>query len=107
MLRGMEEWEGTTLSFTIEHGQKKALLHAHPELSDQNFQADEGEQTLLVFHHDDWKQDSPMFAECSFTWGRFLTSLKMLCENGKGMPWPNQHRLLTDNLSPSKEEDFS
>jgi uncharacterized protein YndB with AHSA1/START domain len=91
-VKGMDEWVGTTLSFAIEHGQKDALLRAHPELSDQVFQANDKEQTLLIFHHDNWKQDSPMFAECSFTWGRFLTSIKRLCETGKGMPWPNEHR---------------
>lgn len=42
--------------------------------------------TWLVFHHDDWKDYTPMFAECSYTWGQFLRSLNLFCETGKGRP---------------------
>jgi hypothetical protein len=72
--------------------EKGALLSSHPELQDQIRQAGNEEQTLLIFHHDDWKSYSPMFADCSYTWGQFLRSLKLLCETDKGQPWPNQHR---------------
>jgi hypothetical protein len=54
-------------------------------------QRDINKGTLLIFHHDDWKAYTPMFAECSYTWGQFLRSLKLLCETGKGRPWPKQH----------------
>jgi hypothetical protein len=47
--------------------------------------------TLLAFHHDGWKEYTPMFGECSYTWGRFLRGLKLYCETGKGLPWPEQH----------------
>ena len=33
-----------------------------------------------------------MYAECNYTWGQFLRSLKLLCETGKGRPYPYQHR---------------
>jgi uncharacterized protein YndB with AHSA1/START domain len=91
-ITGAEEWVGTTISFRLEPGDKESLLKSHPELSDQIQQQRNSEGTLLIFHHDDWKDYTPMFAECNYTWGRFLRSLKLFCETGKGRPWPNQHQ---------------
>ena len=91
-IKGAEEWKGTTLSFELQHGNKATLLNAHPELKDVIQQVSNDKATLLIFHHDNWKDYTPMFAECSYTWGQFLKSLKLLCETGKGTPWPNQHR---------------
>jgi uncharacterized protein YndB with AHSA1/START domain len=91
-IKGAEEWMGTTLSFKIDSGDKKSLLTAHPEALGQVQQQKNFEKgSLLIFQHDDWKEYSPMFAECSYTWGQFLRSLKLYCETGKGNPWPDQH----------------
>ena len=91
-ISGAGEWIGTTLSFTLYPGDKSTLPNSHPELQDQLQQQRNFEQgVLLIFHHDNWKEYTPMFAECNYTWGRFLRSLKLLCETGKGRPWPNQH----------------
>jgi hypothetical protein len=91
-MKGADEWIGTTLSFELLSGTKEKLLNNHAEISDQ-VQQDTSSHTgtLLIFHHDDWKDYTPMFAECNYTWGRFLRSLKVWCETGKGTPWPNQH----------------
>ena len=91
-ISGADQWIGTTLSFTLHAVDKKNIMASHYEIGGQveqqrNF--DKG--TLLVFHHDNWKEYTPMFAECSFTWGQFLRSLKLWCETGKGRPWPHQH----------------
>jgi uncharacterized protein YndB with AHSA1/START domain len=94
-MQGADEWIGTTLSFKLEAGDSGTLSSIHPELKDQVQQASKGKQTLLVLHHDNWQEYSLMFAECSYTWGQFLRSLKLLCETGTGEPWPNQHRLQT------------
>lgn len=91
-VKGADEWVGTTISFELQGGDKSALLASHPELKDQIEQQRNGDGTLLVMHHDGWKEQSPMFGECNFTWAQFLRSLKLLCETGKGRPWPNQHR---------------
>jgi uncharacterized protein YndB with AHSA1/START domain len=91
-LNGADEWVGTTLSFAIESGDKQGLAKSHPEQQGQIQQTDDARPTLLAFRHDDWKAYSPMFAECSYTWGQFLRSLKLFCETGRGRPWPNQHR---------------
>jgi uncharacterized protein YndB with AHSA1/START domain len=91
-IKGADEWIGTNISFKLLPGDKETLLNSHPEMRGQAEQQQNDKGTLLIFHHDDWKEYTLMFAECSYTWGQFLRSLKLLCETGKGRPWPNQHR---------------
>ena len=90
-IKGADEWVGTNLSFKLEAGDKKSLLDSHAETMDQIQQSSNNYVTLLVFQHDGWKEYTPMYAECNYTWGQFLRSLKLFCETGKGSPWPNQH----------------
>lgn len=91
-ITGADEWIGTNLTFKLEGGDKKTLLNSHPETGDQVQQSSSDNVTLLILQHDDWKDYTPMYAECSYTWGQFLRSLKLFCETGKGTPWPYQHR---------------
>ena len=92
-IAGADEWMETALSFKLQEGNKKDMLITHPEMGDQIRQQKSGDHvTLVVFQHDDWKEYTPMFAECNYTWGRFLRSLKSLCETGEGRPWPLQHQ---------------
>ncbi|HRP54794.1 SRPBCC domain-containing protein [Agriterribacter sp.] len=67
-LRAQEEWIGTTLSFELEPHAKG---------------------TVLLFHHDGWKAFTPEFASCSYAWALFFRSLKLLCETGRGLPYPD------------------
>jgi uncharacterized protein YndB with AHSA1/START domain len=90
-IKGADEWVGTSLSFQLLPGDKKTLLNTQPELQGQIEQQSNVTGTLLIFHHDNWSAYTLMFAECSYTWGQFLRSLKLLCETGKGRPWPSQH----------------
>jgi uncharacterized protein YndB with AHSA1/START domain len=91
-LAGENEWIGTTLTFQLNAGNKKNMLDSHYEIPGQVQQQKNADQlTLVIFHHDNWKDYTPMFAECSYTWGQFLRSLKLYCETGKGKPWPKQH----------------
>ena len=92
-IEGADEWIGTTISFKLLPRDKETFLNSHPEMKGQIEQQMNDKGTLLIFHHDDWKEYTLMFAECSYTWGQFLRSLKLLCESGKGRPWPNQHRI--------------
>lgn len=92
-ITGADEWVGTNISFKLEGGDAASLMSSHPEVKGQLEQLQHSsEATLLVFHHDNWKDYTLMFAECSYTWGQFLRSLKLWCEEGKGRPWPEQHR---------------
>jgi uncharacterized protein YndB with AHSA1/START domain len=92
-ITGAEEWVGTTIAFKLEAGNRQTLLTTHPEAGDQiQQQKNHDKGTLLILQHDGWKDYTPMFAECNYTWGQFLRGLRLLCENGKGRPWPNQHR---------------
>lgn len=92
-LAGADEWIGTTISFKLQTGDKELMLSAHPEAGDQVAQKmNGGIATLLTLQHDNWAAYTPMFAECSYTWAQFLKSLALLCETGRGAPWPNQHR---------------
>jgi uncharacterized protein YndB with AHSA1/START domain len=66
-----EEWIGTTITFSLEAHQKGCVLS---------------------FHHDNWKGYTTEFASCSYDWALFLRSLKLLCETGKGLPYPEFNR---------------
>lgn len=91
-IAGADEWIGSSVRFDLESGGAESLLRAHPEMADQIRQQSEFEHgTLLSLTHTDWREYTPMFAECSYTWSRFLRSLKLLCETGCGRPWPAQH----------------
>ena len=92
-IAGADEWIDTTISFELQPGDKKDWLDTHPEMKGQlQQQKNDDKGTLLIFHHDDWKEYTLMFAECNYTWAQFLKSLKLLCETGKGKPWPHQHQ---------------
>jgi uncharacterized protein YndB with AHSA1/START domain len=91
-ITGADEWVGTAISFELQSGDKDVLLKDRPELTGQIEQQEKREGTLVIFHHDNWKEYTPMFSECNYTWAIFLRSLKLLCETGKGRPWPDQHR---------------
>ena len=91
-ITGCDEWVGTKISFELHSGSKDTLLSSRPELYNQIQQETHADGTLLVLHHDGWQDYTPMFAECNYTWGQFLRSLKLLCETGEGRPWPHQHR---------------
>jgi uncharacterized protein YndB with AHSA1/START domain len=63
---GDKEWVGTNLSF---------------ELNEKE------EGTTLKFSHLNWTNESEFFGFCSYHWGRYMESLKLFCETGKGQPY--------------------
>jgi len=67
-LKAHEEWMGTTITFELEPDKKGCEL---------------------LFHHDNWQEYTQEYAACSYDWALFLRSLKMLCETGKGLPYPD------------------
>ncbi|MEW4925694.1 SRPBCC domain-containing protein [Algibacter sp. 2305UL17-15] len=66
---GDKEWIGTKLTFDLE---------------------DKEGVTSLKFSHLNWAEESEFFGFCNHQWGRFLDSLKSLCETGKGQPFKQE-----------------
>jgi uncharacterized protein YndB with AHSA1/START domain len=64
---GPEEWIGTDIVFDLK---------------------EEGDDTIVLFAHKNWKQPVEFMAHCSMKWAVFLLSLKELVETGKGHPSP-------------------
>ena len=60
-----EEWVGTDIRFYLRPYEKG---------------------TMLFFEHNNWRNFTEMFSQCSFDWAMFLRSLKLYCETGTGKP---------------------
>jgi uncharacterized protein YndB with AHSA1/START domain len=69
---GPEEWVGTDLTFDLSR---------------------DGDQTLIVFGHRNWREAVEFTAHCSMKWATFLLSLRELLETGKGKPSPNDLKI--------------
>ena len=63
---GDKEWVGTELTFELEKRENG---------------------TFLKFSHLNWAEESEFYGFCNHHWGRFLDSLKSLCETGRGNPF--------------------
>jgi len=64
---GPAEWIGTKVSFELKQ---------------------EGDYSIVLFRHQDWKEPVEFMHHCSTKWATFLMSLKALVETGKGAPAP-------------------
>ena len=69
---GPDEWIGTDVQFTLKQ---------------------EGEQTIVLFSHNRWREAVEFTDHCSMKWATFLLSLKGLLENGQGLPSPNDLKI--------------
>jgi Activator of Hsp90 ATPase homolog 1-like protein len=69
---GPEEWIGTKISWDLKQ---------------------EGEYSIVLFKHLDWKEPVEFMHHCSTKWAIFLMSLKSLVETGKGAPSPHDVRI--------------
>lgn len=65
---GPKEWIGTELSFDLRQ---------------------EASLTIVLFAQRGWKEQVEFMHYCSTKWATFLLSLKLLCETGKGTPYPD------------------
>jgi uncharacterized protein YndB with AHSA1/START domain len=64
---GPEEWVGTDIEFSLSQ---------------------EGDSTVVLFGHRNWREAVEFTAHCSMKWATFMLSLKELVETGKGRPSP-------------------
>jgi uncharacterized protein YndB with AHSA1/START domain len=74
VIGGPKEWIGTKVGFEFKQ---------------------DGDYTIVLFKHQDWREPTESMHHCSTKWGTFLMSLKALLETGKGAPYPND--VLIDN----------
>ena len=71
-LEGPEEWVGTDITFDFSQ---------------------QGDQTILIFGHRNWREAVEFTAHCSMKWAVFLLSLREYVETGKGKPSPNDLKI--------------
>jgi len=71
---GPAEWIGTDVTFNLSRA---------------------GDQTLVLFGHNNWREAVEFTAHCSMKWATFLLSLRDFVETGKGKPAPDD--LAIDN----------
>src|SRR3974377_1323012 len=70
----------------------KVVQAFHPEgdATTLHFDLREGEgETVVLFAHRGWKNESEIMHHTSTKWAYFLLSLKSLFEHGKGTPFPD------------------
>jgi hypothetical protein len=49
----------------------------------------DGDTTLIIFGHRNWREAIDFMAHCSMKWATFLLSLRQYVETGKGKPAPD------------------
>lgn len=69
---GPAEWIGTDVTFELRQ---------------------EGEYTIVLFGHHNWREFVEFTAHCSTKWATFLLSLKELVETGQGRPSPHDVKI--------------
>ena len=69
---GPPEWVGTDVTFEL---------------------TEDGDMTVLVFGHRNWKEPVEFMAHCSMKWAVFLLSLRELLETGTGRPAPGDLKI--------------
>ena len=69
---GPEEWVGTKVSWDLRQ---------------------EGDYTITLFRHMDWREPVEFMHHCSTKWAMFLMSLKSLLETGQGAPNPGDVKI--------------
>lgn len=67
---GWPDWIGTKITFFLDEAEGK---------------------TRVRFEHGNWKEANDFFAGCSFSWGRFMESLRQYCQAGKGEAFGNNN----------------
>ena len=69
---GPEEWLGSDVTFQLSQ---------------------DGDTTLILFGHRNWREAVDFTAHCSMKWATFLLSLRQLVETGEGKPAPGDLKI--------------
>jgi uncharacterized protein YndB with AHSA1/START domain len=67
-----EEWLGTQATFALSQ---------------------QGDYTVVIFGHRNWREAVEFTAHCSMKWATFLLSLRQLVETGSGQPAPDDLKI--------------
>jgi uncharacterized protein YndB with AHSA1/START domain len=70
--KGPPEWIGTDAIFDLNQ---------------------DGEYTIVLFGHKNWREPVEFMAHCSMKWATFMLSLRELVETGRGKPSPNDVKI--------------
>ncbi len=65
---GPDEWVDTHITYSLKR---------------------EGDVTVVLFTHGDWREPVEFMHHCSTKWAYFLLGMKDGLEGGKATPWPN------------------
>jgi len=49
---------------------------------------------FLNFHQNGYREANDFYANCNYNWGRYMGSLKSLCETGKGAPFNDEEDMI-------------
>jgi uncharacterized protein YndB with AHSA1/START domain len=60
---GPQDWMGHIFTFNLDMNENK---------------------TRVRFEQTGWKETDDFYASCNFSWGRYMESLRQLCQTGKG-----------------------
>jgi uncharacterized protein YndB with AHSA1/START domain len=60
---GPQDWVGHLFTFHLDTNENK---------------------TRVRFEQSGWKETEDFYASCNFSWGRYMESLRQLCQTGKG-----------------------
>jgi hypothetical protein len=71
-ISGPKEWVGTDVTFDLTQ---------------------DGDYTIVLFGHRNWREAAGFTAHCSMKWGTFLLSLKNLVETGNDKPAPDDMKI--------------
>lgn len=72
------EWMGTEIVFELDRHEEK---------------------TRVRFTHRGYPEESDFLAQCNYSWGQYLDSLRLLCEAGEGLPYKG-------NVEPPERSDL-
>jgi len=69
---GPPEWLGTEVTFELSR---------------------DGDMTIVLFGHRNWREPVEFMAHCSMKWATFLLSLRQFVETGSGRPAPDDLKI--------------
>ncbi|MFI7542608.1 SRPBCC domain-containing protein [Actinoplanes sp. NPDC049599] len=72
VIDGPEEWIGTHVDWVLDQS---------------------GDYTVVLFHHQGWREPVDFMHHCSTKWATYLMSLKSLIETGKGAAHPHDVKI--------------